>query len=310
LALLSKAMAITLPLILIAIDYFYEHKPLKLCFKGKTLFFLIALIFGLFSLVIRIQAQDLLVGRLVNLAHNLNIAAFSILFYLNKLILPVNLSCLYPYPYNDTVFFNQTAIFNYSLLVVLSAGLVILSKYSRKIIFGVFFFLITILPVIQLIPSSGSMSVVFDRYLYLPSVGLFYALALILYWIYAKEYKYTVVVRRFIQVILVVIIAIFSALTYQRSFVWRNSLSLWNDVIKKYPGIATAYNSRGVFFMRQGEYELAHTDFLMAIKIKNEQSPGAGLKYYYNLASSLEALGRGQEAKALIASLEKNKAGN
>jgi hypothetical protein len=165
-------MSLTLPFILILIDYFFYARPLRANLKDKAGFFIPAIFLGLITLLIRIQAGDLLGDRLFQSFHNLSVAGFALIFYLNKLILPVDLSCLYPYLYTDKLFFRQTALVTFALLIILFVCLVILSKYSKKVFFGVIFFAVIILPVLQIIPSSGAMAVVFDRYLYLSSVGL------------------------------------------------------------------------------------------------------------------------------------------
>ncbi len=311
LAMLSKAMAITLPLVIMLIDYyFFNCRSLKKLIKDEFWFFLAALLLGLVSLAIRVNTGDLLGGWLVNFRHNLSVAGFALLFYLNKLILPVDLSCLYPYAYTDTGFFQKIAVPVFYLLSVCLACLVILNKYFKKIIFGVAFFLITLIPVIHLIPSSGAVAVVFDRYLYISSIGLFYALSVLLCRIYAKEHRVAMILRRSLQVILIGLILLLSGLTYRRCQVWRDSLSLWNDVIKQYPGMATVYNSRGVFFMSEGQYQRAETDFLMAVKLRTDSSDDFLMRdiaiynhYYFNFASSLQAQGRIPEAKAVFEQL-------
>jgi tetratricopeptide (TPR) repeat protein len=292
LSLFSKAMGLTLPFILVLIDYyFFDAKSIRKLFKDKAGFFSLAIFFGLVSLAVRIQAGDLLKDRLLSLTQNLSVSGFAILFYLNKIILPFNLSCLYPYTYTDINFFHQTALFTFICLVILLFCYALLTRYSKKIIFGIFFFLITIFPVIQLIPSSGAMSVVFDRYLYLSSVGLFYSFAITLYWLYSGNYKSAKYIRLFIRVSLAAALGVLLILSCLRCLVWKDSLSLWNDVIKKYPGIATAYNSRGAELLVKGEYAKASSDFNQALKIDPSY-----YEAYFNLGSLYNNLGRYDEA--------------
>ncbi len=295
LSLLSKAMAVTLPFILILIDYLFYNKAGKASFKNKAPFFIITILLSIITLIIRIQAGDYLGKNTLNLYHNIAVACFSLLFYLNKVLMPVKLACIYPYNYSDIYFFHRIFFFILSTLIILLAGTVILSKYSKKIIFGTGFFIITIFPVIQLIPSSGAMSVVSDRYSYIPAIGLFYTFASVLYWIYKKKHKYEKAAKTLIQIILIGIISALSILTYNRCQVWKDSISLWDDVLKNYPNVATAYNSRGVEYLLKGEHAKAYADFMSALSIDQNY-----YEAYFNLGSLYSSEGNDNEAVKLI----------
>jgi hypothetical protein len=97
LSLFSKGQAVTLPLILVAIDYFYKRKLLnrKVIFE-KVPFFVLSLIFG----IVAIQSQSELNPKILEypLTHRIVFLSFSFVQYLFKLIIPINLSGRYPYP--------------------------------------------------------------------------------------------------------------------------------------------------------------------------------------------------------------------
>ena len=109
-----------------------------------------------------------------------SVTSYAIVFYLGKLFLPIRLSCLYPY-YNFE--YNPA----YSIIVVILLALIVaLSvKYTRKLLFGVVFFLITLLPALQFIPNGDI--IVADRYTYIPSIGIFFTLATLVCWLYSKK---------------------------------------------------------------------------------------------------------------------------
>ena len=73
------------------------------------------------------------------------------------------------------------------------------------------------------------------------------------------------------------VLIFFSVLTYQRSLVWKTTLTLFNDVIEHSPGSAFAYNSRGIARYSENNMEGSLTDYNQAITIFPRYS-GA----YYN----------------------------
>jgi uncharacterized protein with ParB-like and HNH nuclease domain len=50
---------------------------------------------------------------------------------------------------------------------------------------------------------------------------------------------------RLMAVLLLTIVSVYSILTYNRNFVWKNEFTLWDDVIRKSPSKGRAYIERG-----------------------------------------------------------------
>ena len=91
-SLLSKSMAVTLPLLLLLIDYYLKRKPNKTLLLDKIPYFFLSIIFGIiaiFGVGIRPKVGFSLFGAL-------SAASYATVFYLGKLFLPIKLSCLYP----------------------------------------------------------------------------------------------------------------------------------------------------------------------------------------------------------------------
>jgi tetratricopeptide (TPR) repeat protein len=265
---LSKAMAITLPILLVLIDYVFDIRISKNTLKNKIPFFIIAILFGTITFIIRYQSKDFIFKDSLNFHYNIFVANFALLFYLWKLIIPVKLSCLYPYTLGDSDLFRSVFLPSLFIWIPLIAGIIFSSKYTKKIIFGVLFFIITILPVINLV-SSISGEVVADRYVYIPSIGLFYLLAEVFLWIHRWKIKYKPVINIFLTLILIEIISTLSILTWDRCNVWENSLKLWDDVISHYADdfIPIAYYNRGIAYLVRGEDKKAIFDFKKALDL-------------------------------------------
>jgi tetratricopeptide (TPR) repeat protein len=122
----------------------------------------------------------------------------------------------------------------------------------RLAAFGIFWFFITLLP--EFIPRAN---VIFEHKLYLLSIGLSLSVAAIL----------TEAVRdkKWMMTALFFIIIIESGLTFSRNNVWKDPLSLWLDVVKKSPVKSRPLNSLGLMYFNRGEDDQALEYFNKAI---------------------------------------------
>lgn len=288
LSLLSKVMAIMLVFVLFLIDYLRQKKIDKKSLIEKVPFFQLACIFMVAGLFAQRTYGTLIQNFLLTVIHKVLIVSYALIFYLCKILFPVNLSCHYPYPKIDQIL---TLPFLVSpFIVAVLAALVLYSKrYTKKIIFGTLFFLLTILPVIQIVPCGNWITA--DRFTYLTSVGLFYLAAEGARWLYLRI-KSSAKIKLFVLFgILAGIIAVLSVLSWQRCGVWKNSLTLWSDALKKYPNSSAAYNNRATAYIAQKEYDLAIEDCSMTLQIE----PNHALAYYNR---ALAYSGKGEFDKA------------
>ncbi len=281
LSLLSKATAVALVPTLLAVDYYFgRNLQDKRIWREKWPFFALALIFGVIALLAQ-QAQGAThYSGEYDFLQRIAFASHGYVQYLWKLLLPMNLSAIYPYP--DLTGDNMPVHFwIYPVLVILLMGLFFkLRQRSRRAFFGVAFYSINIFLVLQLIPVGAAMMA--DRYVYLPSIGIFWLIGLL----YDRVRTAGVRWERMARAAIAVVVLICAALTIQRSAVWQNSLSLWNDVLGKYPHVFFGYNNRGTAHQAAGDLQAAMADYQRALQIMpNYPSP------HYNLAKAKAALG-------------------
>jgi tetratricopeptide (TPR) repeat protein len=270
LSLLAKAMAITLPFVLFLLDYFVDRKDKKISFANKIPFFMLSLIFGGIAVFARFSSMNS--GAAIHHLHSLSYldkflnANFIISFYLIKLLIPIKLSSFYPYQLS--LIKPWPIIFMIAPIFSMISGLTIFifKKTSKKTVFSALFFLIMILPVLQFVQTGLAM--VADRYMYLPSLGIFYGISEGIFWFYTRSKRYeSKSMLIFFSILLISIGCALGALTWKRCGVWKDSSTLWGDVLNNDPNSAVAYNGLGEFFVEKGKQTEAVALFSKAIEI-------------------------------------------
>jgi tetratricopeptide (TPR) repeat protein len=204
--------------------------------------------------------------------------------YIRLLFLPLNLNLDYDYPVFKS--FSEIPVFTsfLCLAAILYFAKRQFSKY-RLLSFSICWFFLALLPESSIVPQDD---VIFEHRLYLPLAGYCMFLAGGAYYICASVKrpncfvwrKGRVIARslkgdeaiskrtiKFIVLILSLVIAFNSVLTYQRNKIWQNDIVLWEDVIQKSPHKARPYINRGLAYYNQGNYIQAMSDYNKAIAI-------------------------------------------
>jgi len=260
LACMSKPMAVTLPVILVLIDYY--RGSLKFSkIKEYLPFVLIAAIFALVTVYgYYSPAEKNLLTPYTKTINILN-AHYNILFYIYKTLVPVNLSCLYPLFYNPYTSPPLHILYAPAVLYILFLFVFLSLKLNRKILFGFMFFIITILPSSGVMPTG--VAPVADRYAYVPVIGLFYIFAEFAFFIYSNISRKKLFLFSGIAVIIIL-----ACLSYSRSMIWHDTKTIVTDAIEKYPQTAHhAYVIRGIELKSENKLKEAEFDFKKALSI-------------------------------------------
>ncbi|MDX2279031.1 MAG: tetratricopeptide repeat protein [Saprospiraceae bacterium] len=278
LSLFSKVQAVTLPLSMLALDYFYR-RPLnfKLIWE-KTPFWLLSLAFGIINLI-TLKAQGSTVDDQTNfnILDRLCIGAYSFCVYLYKLLLPYPMSPLYPYPKPLPVWVYLAPI----LFAAIWFGVWRMWKSDRRIwVFGALFFFFNVMFLLQVL--GAGQGYLADRFTYVPYFGLF-AIAAWYFDQYAKEEKW----KSSLQIALGALTVIYAIWTVQQIKVWKNGETLWSHVIK-FEGKTNSlpYWNRAQFYRAQKKIDLSLRDYTQAITINptNPELYNSRGKTYFDLA--------------------------
>lgn len=289
-ALLSKPMAITLPIVLLILD-FYPLKRLEIdgirnarwVVVEKLPFFVLSILVALITIWISHSEDILMTLEKYPITNRILITFWAYIFYLSKMIMPLNLAPLYPLPLKPNFF---TIEYAGSVILLSLLTFVCIRSLLRR---GRLFFTVWMYYIVLLIPVIGIVKVgkqaAADHYTYLASLGPFFLAGLgtgyLLERYSGKRYKLAIIgILAFISLFL-------TETTLRQISVWKDSITLWSHEIRLFPDTTeTAYANRGNAYYELGNYQQAITDYEKAIEINPKY-----LLAYYNRGNTYYELG-------------------
>ena len=289
LGLMAKPMLVTLPCVLLLLDYWplgrlgpswseFRQKGSKLLLEKAPLFAL-ALVSG----ILAIQAQHLL-GALpslqeISLHARLGNALTSFVAYLGKMVWPTDLAVFYPHP-EASLPVGQVIL---AVLVIATLSVLVLRRTPSfpYLLVGWLWYLGTLLPVSGLI-QVGRHSMA-DRYMYVPLIGLFILLVWgCTHWLDGFRVRKGWGIGA--SVFLLLGLSINTRLQLAH---WENSVTLFEHAIRSTEDNYLAHNNLGTTFLKAGKIDKGMEQLSIALKIKPE-SP----EVLYNLGLALKQKGR------------------
>ena len=194
--------------------------------------------------------------------------------YLRLFLLPVNQNVDYDYPASHSLLEPKTLCCFLLLSAIFMAGIWMV-KRNRLIAFSIFWFFLTLSVESTIIPIND---IIFEHRMYLPIVGCSFCLAAGLYSLFKKHNAFLTSG--------ILIVLLFSSMSYVRNHVWLSEISLWKDVIQKSPHKSRGYNNLGSAYDHLKDPATAKKLYLQAIEI----DPGDALGHF-NLGRSLDREG-------------------
>jgi len=264
-SLASKSAAVTLPVVLVLIDYIYRRDHFKkLVLIEKIPFFALSLFIGIYTIIAHQQYGALSNATGYSFWMRMLISAQALIFYFEKLVLPANLSAYYPLPQDLKNRLPQLIIgFVFMYGIIISSVVIAIKKRNNFILFGLGFFIINL--VLFIIPA-GVPVLTTDRYTYVPFIGIFLIMAYGLYIIINKTSKLKILWLSLI----VSYVLMLSILTFKQSQLWQDSITLWNNVINKTGEASFPLMKRGIAYRHLNDFEKALNDLNASIELDNQ----------------------------------------
>jgi len=297
-SLMSKPMAVTLPFVLLLLDYWplerlkfpdvrlrstpeYRRSWVRLLLE-KIPFAVIALASSVVTWQINRDAGN--TAALTDLSFPLRAenAVVSYARYLGKTLWPFNLSVFYPYPHHWP--WPQIGLAA-ALMILLCLAAIMLARRLPFVFTGWFWFAGMLVPVIGL-TQTGIQSMA-DRFTYIPSIGI----AIVIAWSAAAVLRRYPAARPFVVTLSLLILAAGGVRTWNQSRDWQNSETLFRHAIAVTTGNSFAWFNLGCTLNDSHRSVEAAECFRKTIEI----SPNSA-ESYNQLANALLAQGQVDEA--------------
>jgi tetratricopeptide (TPR) repeat protein len=137
----------------------------------------------------------------------------------------------------------------------------------RLVAFGIVWFFLTLSVESGVVPLAD---VIFEHRLYLPSIGLFVALAVLI--VLGAEKAPSLYLARLALPTAMLAIALLTVATWQRNRIWRSEVSLWTDAARKSPAKGRPWYNLGTALIGAGEPEAALPPLQQAVKLDPENA--------------------------------------
>lgn len=260
LGMLSKPIAVTLPLTALLMDYFFISKFEYLELKKRKKFYLQLFLSALLVPVLSVAfvrkaalgfANPELPSPYIYLLTELRV----FLHYFKLLLFPwpgwLNIDTYFPL---SKGFFELKTFVSFLIILAIIVFAFKMRKKNVFISFFIFWFFIILIPTSSFMPIED---VLFERRLYLPSLGFIF----IALWLGQK------IDLKKITAFILILVVLFSFWTFQRNKAWKTQFTLWNDALKKSPHKPRTHINLGFLYLKAQDLQRAEDHFKKAIEL-------------------------------------------
>jgi tetratricopeptide (TPR) repeat protein len=297
LAMKTKEIAFTLPVMIVLYEFIFFKGNIK-----RRILNLIPFLFTMLIIPVSLIGIDKPIGDLIGNVDEATrvqttmsrmeylFTEFRILItYIRLLFFPINQNLDYDYAINSSFFSSHVLLsFLFLLSVFWLAGYLLYryrdtATHARFIAFGIFWFFTALSVESSIIPI---VDVIFEHRMYLPSIGIFIAMGTSIPAVVGRLKMSRRRMEFLVIGSLAVTVLMLTGLTYARNSVWKDKLSLWEDVISKGPEKARGHNNLGIAYQGKGLLDGAKEQFQIAIKLDSAYSIA-----HHNLAVAYHSQG-------------------
>lgn len=291
LAIMSKPMAVSIPLVMLLVDYYpferYKRVDIKRLLLEKLPFILMCVMVSLVTLSAHTIHQGVRTQDDSNWLEHPAVTIYSFAFYIVKMVFPFNLAPVYIYPKNIDIF-GPEYIISFIFLITITALSVLLFRASRLFVVIWVYYIITLLPVIGIVQIKTQ--IVANRFIYLPGIGLFILVGLALSEILDQTNR-----RKIFYIAVPALLTISGLLvnmTWKQISLWHDPITFWSYEMKCYPRTTfMAHIFKGEAYLEAGLSKEAIDEYDLAIKTDPTSDRG-----YYERGVAYGSAGRYIEA--------------
>jgi Flp pilus assembly protein TadD len=286
LGLMSKAMLVTWPFVMLLLDYWplerFKSNRAWLLVAEKIPFFALAAVTSVVTFVVQQHEGAFGAGENLPLGARSGNALISYCRYVGKLFWPTDLAVFYSHPGYwplEQVLLAGGLILGISVLLIVKRG-----RYPF-LLMGWLWFCGTLVPVIGLVQVGGQAMA--DRYTYIPSLGV---LILAIWGAYELTRRWRCHVIA-LSVVGWAAIVLCLGLTRQQLGHWQDSETLFRHALAVTENNYLAHNNLGNALLKNDQIGEAISQFQEAIRLKPDNANA-----YYNLGVALNKKGQTDEA--------------
>ncbi len=293
LGLMAKPMLVTLPFVLLLLDYWplerfalkppIQMRPLGRLLAEKIPLFVLSAASCVVTFMVQQHAGAMRRGENYSLLTRLSNAAAAYMGYIGKFFYPVKLAVLYPHPGNTLPLWQPLAAI--ATILVITVAVFILGIRKRYLLIGWLWYLGTLVPVIGLV-QVGSQAMA-DRYTYLPIIGLCVMLAWGVRELVSK-WKYGHVA---VGVLISVTLAAMTLGTRHQAAFWKDTLSLYKHTLDVTENNFVIHGNYGDTLRERGDLGAAVDHLETALRIRPDYVGAMN-----NLGMALRSQGKIDEA--------------
>jgi tetratricopeptide (TPR) repeat protein len=287
LGLMAKPMLVTLPFILLLLDYWPMGRFSRKKISGLVIEKVPLLVLSVLSSIITVIAQrgggSVVSAEALSLKVRLGNAVVSYIAYIAKMFWPARLAILYPHPGVAPPI--ATVILYVTLLLFLSVGFLYAAGRYGFLIVGWLWYIVTLVPIIGIVQVGGQGMA--DRYTYVPLTGLF----IIITWTIreiVRKYPFLKIFSAFATTVILVALSLCSLVQLTH---WRDSYTLFKHSIDVTDNNYAIYGNFGNLFREAGQIDEAINYYNKSLQIKHDNHI-----VYNSLGCALAEKGKTEEA--------------
>ncbi len=267
--LMSKAMLVTVPVILLLLDYWPLERLNKVrafprLLIEKVPLFLLA--FG--SAIATVGAQT----ATINSAGTLSVwwrfsrAVVTLMIYIGQMFWPANLAIFYPHGNDQTPLWRVAA--SAAAIAIITIAAFVTSGRQKYFLVGWFWYVVMLLPVLGIVGVQGYA----DRFTYLPQIGL----SILLTWSIndlTQRWPHREIILSTVAAMLIVLLTVCA---FRQTSFWRDSITLWTRTLAVTSNNETAQWCIASALLERGRLDEAIAHSQAAVAIRPEKAGAYG----------------------------------